>query len=106
MTDWLRVPDLVELMGLSPSRIRRLIEERMLPATRRDGVLVVPADFLVDGAVLPELHGTAMLLADAGFRDDEIVSWLIEPESSIGDTPVAALRAGRKSLVRRVAQAL
>lgn len=106
MTDWLTVPDLVELMQLSPSRIRRMMEERILPATRQDGVLKVPALFIRDGQPVAELHGTAIVLADAGFSDDEIVSWLIEPDDSVGDTPIAALRAGRKSLVRRVAQGL
>ncbi|HLP23262.1 MAG TPA: Rv2175c family DNA-binding protein [Microbacteriaceae bacterium] len=106
MTEWLTVPDLVDLLGSTPSRIRRLIEDRHLPGTRRDGVLVVPAEFLRDGAVIPEIQGTAILLADAGFSADEIVNWLLEPEPSIGDTPIAALRAGRKSFVRRVAQSL
>lgn len=106
MTEWLTVPDLVEILGQSPSRVRRLIDQRVLPATRRENILVVPAEFLVDGVPQPDLHGTAIVLADAGFRDDEIVNWLIEPDDSIGDAPIAALRAGRKSLVRRIAQAL
>lgn len=106
MTDWLTVPDLVELMGESPSRVRRMMEERVLPATRRDNVLVVPASFLRDAAPLPELRGTAIVLADAGFDNDEIVRWLIEPEATLGESPIDALRAGRKAFVRRVAQGL
>lgn len=105
-TDWLTVPDLVELLGLTPSRIRRLIDDRHLLATRIDGVLKVPALFLRDGAPLPELHGTAMVLADAGFSDAESLEWLLDEDDSLGTTPIAALRAGRKSEVRRVAQAL
>ncbi|WP_448004371.1 Rv2175c family DNA-binding protein [Agromyces bauzanensis] len=105
-TDWLTVPDLVELLGLTPSRVRRLIDDRHLLATRIDGVLQVPALFLRDGAPLPELHGTAMVLADAGFSDAESLEWLLGEEDSLGTTPIAALRAGRKSEVRRVAQAL
>lgn len=106
MTTWLTVPDLVDLLQLTPSRIRRLMEERVLPAKRVDGVLKVPADFIRDGQPLAELHGTALVLADAGFSDDEIVDWLIEPDDSIGDTPIAALLAGRKAFVRRIAQGL
>ena len=78
----------------------------MLPGSRRDGVLKVPAEFVRDGEPVAEIHGTAVLLADAGFRDEEIVDWLLAPEPSIGDSPIAALRAGKKALVRRVAQAL
>jgi hypothetical protein len=105
-TEWLTVPELVELLGQSPSRIRRLIDDRHLLATRIDGVLKVPALFLRDGAPLPELHGTAIVLSDGGFSDAEALEWLLSEEDSLGTTPIAALRAGRKSEVRRVAQAL
>jgi hypothetical protein len=104
-TEWLTVPELVEMLGQSPSRIRRLIDDRHLLAMRVDGVLKVPALFLRDGAPLPELHGTAIVLADGGFSDGEALEWLISEEDSLGTTPIAALRAGRKSEVRRVAQA-
>lgn len=104
--EWLTVPDLVELLDQTPSRIRRLIHDRHLLAKRVDGVLRVPSAFLRDGAPLPELHGTAMVLADAGFSDEEALDWLIAEDDSLGTTPVAALRAGRKAEVRRVAQAL
>ncbi|MDQ0895858.1 Rv2175c family DNA-binding protein [Agromyces ramosus] len=105
-TTWLTVPDLVEMLGSTPSRIRRLIDDRHLLAARIDGVLKVPADFLRDDAPIPELHGTAMVLADAGFSDQEALEWLLSVDDSLGTTPIAALRAGRKAEVRRVAQAL
>jgi hypothetical protein len=105
-TDWLTIPDLVERLGQTPSRIRRLIDDRHLLAMKIDGVLKVPAAFLRDDAPLPELHGTAMVLADAGFTDAQALEWLLGEEDSLGTTPIAALRAGRKSEVRRVAQAL
>nr|WP_328821961.1 Rv2175c family DNA-binding protein [Microbacterium chengjingii] len=105
-SDWLTIPDLAEMLDVKLSRVRRLIEDRDLLAVRRDGVLVVPADFLRDGEPLKELRGTFILLSDAGFNDDEILAWLTEADDSIGDTPLNALRAGRKSEVRRVAQAL
>jgi hypothetical protein len=105
-TEWLTVPELVEVLGESPSRIRRLIDDRHLLAARIDGVLKVPALFVKDGAPLPELHGTAMVLADGGFTDAEALEWLLGEEDLLGTTPIAALRAGRKSEVRRVAQAL
>jgi hypothetical protein len=105
-TDWLTVPDLVELLGMPQGRVRRLLEDRVLLASRVDGVLKVPADFLVDGEPLHELRGTVLVLADAGFSDDEAMNWLLSEEDSLGTTPIAALRAGRKAEVRRVAQAL
>lgn len=104
--EWLTIPDLVEILGVGPSRVRRLIEEHQLAAVRIDGVLQVPAVFLKDDEPISELRGTLILLADAGFTDDEAVAWLLEPEDSLDAAPIDALKAGRKAEVRRVAQAL
>ena len=103
---WLTVPDLVDRLSLTPSRVRRLIEEKALPAIRRDGVLSVPEVFLGEDGPLPELRGTAILLADNGYTDDEAMRWLLEEDDSLAAAPIDALRAGRKAEVRRVAQAL
>lgn len=105
-TTWLTIPDLVDQLGLPQGKVRRLIEDRVLLAARVDGVLAVPADFIVDGEPLGELRGTLVVLGDAGFSDDEAMHWLLTEEDSLGTTPVAALRAHRKAEVRRVAQAL
>lgn len=100
------MPELVDILKLTPSRVRRLIEDRHLLAVRRDGVISVPADFLLDGQPLPELRGTLIVLGDAGFSDDEAMSWLLGVDDALGTAPIDALRAGRKTEVRRVAQAL
>lgn len=105
-TTWLTVPDLVELLGESPSRVRRMIDDRHLLAARVDGVLKVPAVFIKNDAPMPEIHGTAIVLADAGFSDAEALDWFLAEEDSLGTTPIDALRAGRKAEVRRIAQAL
>lgn len=105
-TTWLTVPDLVELLGESPSRVRRLIDDRHLLAARIDGVLKVPSVFIKGDAPMPEIHGTAIVLADAGFSDGEALEWFLAEEDSLGTTPIDALRAGRKAEVRRIAQAL
>lgn len=104
--DWLTIPDLVELTGLGVGRVRRLLEERHLVGTRRDGVVVVPSLFLRDGEPMSEIRGTAILLSDSGFTDEEAVDWLLSSEDNLGTSPILALRAGRKAEVRRVAQAL
>jgi hypothetical protein len=103
---WLTIPDLTEALGLKVSQVRRLIEDRALLASRVDGVWRVPADFIVDGEPLGDLRGTLVVLGDSGFNDDEAMTWLLSPEDSLGVTPIAALRSGRKAEVRRVAQAL
>lgn len=105
--DWLTVPDLVDILGIPQGRVRRLIEEKTLLATRVDGVLKVPADFVRDGEPLGELRGTVIVLHDAGYTDDEAVQWLLEDSDLLGGAaPIDALRAGRKAEVRRVAQSL
>jgi hypothetical protein len=104
--EWLTIPDLVDALGVSVSRVRRLIEDKHLAAKRIDGVLKVPADFLREGEPLSELRGTLIVLGDAGFDDDEAVDWLIDADETLGVAPIDALRAGRKAEVRRVAQAL
>ncbi len=103
---WLTIPDLVERLGLTQGRVRRLIEDKHLLAVRRDGVLVVPAVFLEGDAPLTELRGTLIVLADDGFTDEQAMQWLLEVDDSLGTAPIDALKAGRKAEVRRVAQAL
>ena len=103
---WLTIPDLTEALGLKVSQVRRLIEDRALLALRIDGVWKVPADFLDGAEPLGDLRGTLVVLGDSGFTDEEAMHWLLKPEDSLGVSPIAALRSGRKAEVRRVAQAL
>lgn len=104
--EWLNLSQIAELLDESPGRVRRLLDERNLIASRRGGPLAVPALFIQNGEPLVSLRGTAIVLQDAGFSDDEAIDWLLSVEDSIGMAPIEALRAGRKSEVRRVAQAL
>jgi hypothetical protein len=103
---WLTLPDVAEILGVRVTQVRRLIEERVLLAVRVDGVLQMPADFLSGNEPLHELKGTLVLLADSGFSDEEAMRWLVELDDSLGVPPLEALRTGRKTEVRRVAQAL
>lgn len=103
---WLTMPELIEVLGEPQGRIRRLLAERYLVATRRTGVLTVPSVFIVDGRPLASLRGTVIVLQDAGFDDDELIDWLLAPEETLGRAPIEALLAGHKSEVRRVARTL
>jgi len=105
-TTWLTLPELVETLGEPLGRVRRLIDEYHLVASRRTGKLAVPEVFIVDGHPLSSLRGTAIVLHDAGFTDDEAIDWLLDYDDSIGLPPIEALRQGRKAEVRRVAQTL
>jgi hypothetical protein len=103
---WLSVPELVETLGIGVSRVRRLIEDGTLLASKVDGVWKVPELFIRDNEPLADLRGTLIVLKDSGYSDDEAMNWLLSVDDSIGLSPVEALRAGRKAEVRRVAQAL
>lgn len=104
--EWLTMPDLVEALDVPLGRVRRLIDEHYLVGSRRTGVFAVPAVFIVDGHPLSSLRGTIIVLQDAGFTDDELIDWLLEEDESLGRSPIAALLAGHKSEVRRVARTL
>lgn len=105
-TEWLTLADLTQVLGESVGRVRRMLDDRQLVGSRRDGALTVPAAFILEGQPVGSLRGTLFVLHDAGFTDDEAIDWLLTSEESIGSSPIEALRAGRKSEVRRVAQAL
>lgn len=104
--EWLTLPELVEILAEPLGRVRRLFDEQYLIGSRRNGPLAVPAVFLQGAQPLPSLRGTVIVLKDAGFSDDEAIDWLLVVEDSIGRSPIAALRDGHKSEVRRVARAL
>lgn len=116
--DWLTVPDLADRLGLAAGQVRRLLQDRALIGTRHGSppVFAVPADFLVPAhlanpanaepvregwAVLASLRGTLTVLADAGFEDAEAIAWLFGADGQLGTSPLEALRAGRKTEVRR-----
>ncbi len=105
-TEWLTMPDLVEVLDESLGRVRRLIDEHYLIGSRRTGVFAVPSVFIVDGHPLSSLRGTVIVLQDSGFDDDEIIDWLFAEEEELGRSPIAALLDGHKSAVRRIARTL
>lgn len=105
-TEWLAMPDLVDVLDESVGRVRRLIDEHYLVGSRRSGVFAVPSVFVVDGHPLPALRGTIIVLQDAGFSDDEVIDWLLTFEETLDRSPIDALLAGHKSSVRRIARTL
>ena len=93
------------MLGVIVTKVHQLLRDRAVVAVRRDGVLVIPADFFDGGEVVRGLSGTITLLTDAGFSDDEIIDWLYAPDTGGGDgTAMADLRAGRVKDVHRRAQ--
>jgi Rv2175c C-terminal domain of unknown function len=104
--DWLALPDLADALQLDIVRTRQLVRDRQVLAFRRDGVLYVPAAFVLDGQVVKGLPGVLTLLGDARYTDEEALGWLFTDDDSIPGTPVQALRENRGTEVKRRAQAL
>jgi hypothetical protein len=106
--NWLTLPDVSERLDLPINKVHSLIDEGALVAARigERKIRSIPAEFLVEGHVLESLKGTVFVLSDAGYEDEEMLRWLFTPDDSLPGRPIDALRAGRKSEIRRRAQAL
>lgn len=105
-TEYVTIPDLCERWGISPTKVHRLLEDHYLAGVRVDGVLRIPADFAPGAEPLPPLRGTLLALHDAGLSNDQAVAWILSDNHELGERPIQAMLAGRKSSVRRATQAL
>ncbi|HEV7825763.1 MAG TPA: Rv2175c family DNA-binding protein [Mycobacteriales bacterium] len=103
---WITVPEAAELLGLQVTRVHQLFRDNKLIAVRRDGVLRIPADLIVDGEVVKHLSGVLNVLLDAGYDTEETLRWLYTADDSLPGTPAAALVENRATEVKRRAQAL
>ncbi|MBT2555725.1 Rv2175c family DNA-binding protein [Arthrobacter sp. ISL-5] len=106
--DWLPLPDVAQLLDVSITKVHGLLDERALAALRvgERRIRSIPADFIQDGHVVESLKGTIVVLADAGYSDEELITWLFTPDESLRGRPIDALREGRKTEIRRRAQSL
>ncbi|KAA2256561.1 helix-turn-helix domain-containing protein [Solihabitans fulvus] len=102
----LSLPDVAERLGLPVTRVHQMLRDGHLLAERRDGVLVIPADFIADGGIVKGLAGTITVLRDSGFSTDEILRWLFAEDDTLPGSPIEALRGDRGREVKRRAQAM
>jgi excisionase family DNA binding protein len=104
--NWLTIDQAAELLGISASKVRRLIEEHTLFSVRVGKEPMIPAHLIQDGEPLSSIRGTLFQLLDLGMTLDEAITWIYEENDDLGRTPISALLAGHKAPVRRAAQAL
>lgn len=106
--EWQTLPDIAESTGEVVTKVRRWIDEKSLLGLKVGSpkVLKVPALFVTSEGPVPSLRGTIHLLADAGYSDEEAIVWLFTADDSLPGRPIDQLLAGRKSEIRRRAQAL
>ena len=84
--DWVTIPEIAQALDLKVTRVHNLISD----GTR----------------VLESLKGTLAVLKDSGFSDEEAITWLYTNDESLPGRPIDALIDGRKTEIRRRAQAL
>ena len=95
-----------EALGCRVTRVTQYIRDGHLIAGRdpQTGRRGVPADLIIDGAVVKSLPAVITLLRDARFTDEEILDWLAREDDSLPGTPIQALRENRGNEVKRRAQ--
>lgn len=103
---WLSVPEVCERLAITPGKVHRLVEDRALLGRKDGGVFRIPEIFLDGAAPVADLKGTALVLIDGGFTAEGALEWLLEFHDALGASPIEAIRHGRKTEVRRLAQSL
>ena len=106
VANWLSLDEVASQLGLSTSKVRRLIEEHVLFAVKIEKQLMIPADLIVDGEPLASVRGTMLQLMDIGLSESEAIEWLYADNEYLGEKPISALSKGHKAPVRRAAQNL
>ena len=106
--DWVTIPEIAQALDLKVTRVHNLISDGTLIALRdpETNVRKVPALFMNGSRVLESLKGTLAVLKDSGFSDEEAIVWLYTSDDSLPGRPIDALIDGRKTEIRRRAQAL
>jgi excisionase family DNA binding protein len=104
--DTLTPAEVADALGVSPNRIRQLLRDGKLMAVPGSGNSRIPAEFVLEGAILKHLPGLLTVLRDGGFSEQEAFDWLFRDDPTLPGTPVAALRGDRHTEVTRRAQAL
>ncbi len=103
---WVTLEEAAQLLSVSPSKVKRYLEEHVLFAVKIEKQLMIPAELIVDHEPLSSIRGTMLQLLDLGLTEAEAIDWLYQENDELGETPMAALLKGHKAPVRRAAQSL
>ena len=108
VADWLDWDQAAELIGVTPAKVRTMVQDHELAAAVPvpGGGQLVPALFLdEDGWPVKGLPGLLTLMHDNGFEDRECIAWIFL-DADLPGRPIDALRENRGSEVKRRAQVL
>jgi excisionase family DNA binding protein len=105
-SELITLPEVAELLGVPITKIHQLLKDGQLVVTRDEqGRRVLPRSVVAGGVVVKGLPSVITLLRDGGYRDPEIVDWLLREDDSLPGTPAQALAENRGTEVKRRAQA-
>lgn len=103
----LTVPDVAELLDVVVTRVIDDVNRHRLIAVNVEGVRCIPARFITDGREINRfVPGLIALLADGGWDDAEILSYLFTADESLPGRPVDALHGHLAREVMRRAQGM
>lgn len=108
VTEWLDLPALAERIDEPLAKVRLWVREGKLVVVPHGDrqVPAVPADLVHDGRLVKGLFGALTVLADAGYRPEEALRWLLTDDPALPGRPVDAMAAGRDAAVKRRAMVL
>jgi excisionase family DNA binding protein len=106
--EWLSWSEAAEQLGVSVSKVRQLIKDHHLAALvpAPGAGQKVPALLLDGREIVKGVPGLLTVLEDAGFDDQEKITWIFTPDPTLPGRPIDALRENRGSEVMRRAQVL
>lgn len=108
ISEWLTFPDIAERLDVVVTKVHNMVKDRRLIAVKTTDrqIRSVPAELLTETGLVESLQGTVMVLQDAGFDDEATLRWLFTEDPSLPGRPIDALKDGRKTEIRRRAQAM
>ncbi|WFP15516.1 Rv2175c family DNA-binding protein [Citricoccus muralis] len=108
ISEWLTFPDIAERLDVVVTKVHNMVKDRRLIAVKVTDrqIRSVPAELLTETGLVESLQGTVMVLEDAGFDDEATLRWLFTEDPSLPGRPIDALKDGRKTEIRRRAQAM
>lgn len=104
----LDLPEVAERLGVVVTKVMDLLNDHKIIAVQRDGIRYVPEAFLSTKKNNTHrfIPGVIALLADGGFSDEEILTFLFTPDDSLPGRPIDALHGQLAREVMRRAQSM
>lgn len=104
----LTLPEVADRLGIVVTKVMDLLNEHKIIAVQRDGVRYVPEEFFSrkkdnTNRFIP---GVIALLADGGYSDEEILTFLFTPDDTLPGRPIDALHGQLAREVMRRAQSM